>query len=185
MSGKSVLDIGCALGDLLFTAERRGASRLVGVELHDGRYSAAQMLRGILCSRAEFHNCDFATYASRQRFDHVFSLNVIHHIRGIHGFLAKAASLAKSSLTLEFPTLVDNKFLAAHGLVARQMEGLDSLPLIGLSSIGRADQTYVYSTRAIKNLVCEEIGGFEVSQIIESPIVGRAIIIFVRPGCSH
>ena len=54
------------------------------------------------------------------------------------------------------------------------------LPVIGMSSMARADQTYVYVPATIRNLVMEEVGGFRVVAEIKSPIRDRVIMSFDR-----
>jgi 2-polyprenyl-3-methyl-5-hydroxy-6-metoxy-1,4-benzoquinol methylase len=177
--GRSILDVGCALGDLLFMSERLGARRLVGIEEHDGRFSAAISIRDILGSEADIHHCDFLDYELNEEFDHVFVLNVIHHVFDFYRFLKKAARAAKSSMIIEFPTLTDNRFRGIYGFSVDQMKPLNELPLIALS--GRAAiQSYVYSPVAIQNLVLNEIGGFMRHSIVSSPISDRVIMIFDR-----
>src|SRR5438067_1006241 len=52
--GKTVLDVGCALGYFCFEAEARGAARVVGIELKERRFSQALLLKKIKGSRVEF-----------------------------------------------------------------------------------------------------------------------------------
>ncbi len=54
------------------------------------------------------------------------------------------------------------------------------LPVIGMSSMARADQTYVYAPATIRNLVLEEVGGFRVAAEMKSPIRDRVIVSFDR-----
>lgn len=173
----SVLDIGCALGDLLYRAERLGAARVFGVEPHPARFEAATAIRNILASQAELHNCDFMEMSFDRTFDHVFILNVIHHVKSFDAFLEKACRLAGKTLTIEFPTLKDEKFSSANGHVLAGL--LDWLPLIGVSSRS-ADQTYVFSPKAIKRICMDQIGGFRSVSMLKSPLKGRKIMIFEK-----
>lgn len=180
LDGSSVLDIGSALGDLIFTAERLGATELVGIELKESRHAAACHIAKILASKAEFHNLDFLSFDNERSFDHVYMLNVIHHIRDFDLFIRKAARTAKKSLTIEFPIMTDRKFREAHGLSRLVGAGLNRLPVIGMSSMARADQTYVFAPTTIRNLVLEEIGEFRVAAEMKSPIRDRVIMSFNR-----
>jgi 2-polyprenyl-3-methyl-5-hydroxy-6-metoxy-1,4-benzoquinol methylase len=173
----SVLDIGCALGDLLYRAERLGAGRLVGIEPHAARYAAADSIARLLCSMAEIRNCDFMEFEEDEQFDHVFMLNVLHHVKNFHTFLEKACRLAAKSLTIEFPTLADAKFAQTVG---HPLAGfLNSIPLVGVSS-HIVDQTYVFSPKAIEHICLREIGGFSRADRIKSPLKHRQIIVFHR-----
>lgn len=174
---KSVLDIGCALGDLLYRAERLGAGRLVGVEPHAARYEAATSISSLLCSKAELKNCDFMDMEEEETFDHVFMLNVIHHVKDFLGFLEKGCRLAGKSLTIEFPTLKDAKFAKANGYPLPGI--LNKLPLIGVST-DLVDQSYVFSPKAIERICCEKIGGFKRVTRLKSPLDNRQIMVFEK-----
>src|SRR5262245_38732435 len=54
LAGKSVLDIGTANGAVCFEMERRGASRIVGVDIESGTDFGFERTRDFLESRAEF-----------------------------------------------------------------------------------------------------------------------------------
>ena len=182
LADASILDIGSALGDLLFNAERRGASRLVGIELNEDRYEGAVMLAGLLASRAEFHNVGFLDYNASLHFDHVFLMNVLHHVADFETVLRRAADICLRSLTLEFPTLTDPRFRAARGVPAIVARVLNRFPVIGVSRIAGTDQTYVYAPPAIRGLVMDQIGGFSSWTVLESPIQNRVIMQFWKPG---
>lgn len=176
----SVLDIGCAIGELLFAAERRGASTLVGIEPKKDRYEAAKLVAGILRSHARFVHGDFASFNDVQTFDHIYLLNVLHHVSDVDSFLRKAASLARKSITIEIATLLDQKFRDQHGLDRSEAIRLNELPVIGVSSLRRADQTYVHSPAAIEKLMRREAAAFEMTRLCDSPIPDRKIMVFQR-----
>ena len=54
LSGKSVLDVGSALGYFCFEAEAKGATRVLGVELKEERFRQACLLKQIIGSNVEF-----------------------------------------------------------------------------------------------------------------------------------
>jgi 2-polyprenyl-3-methyl-5-hydroxy-6-metoxy-1,4-benzoquinol methylase len=180
IAGRSVLDIGSAMGALLFVAERMGAERIVGVEMHDQRHAGSVELAEVLHSRAHFHRGDFESFNPEETFDHVFALNVLHHVPDFHRFLTRAAAAAAETLTLEFPTLIDRKFARAHRLTRFLFAPLNRLPLIGVSSIHAVDQTFVYSPVAVKHLVMNEIGGFRSCDHVKSENSHRAVMRFSR-----
>lgn len=177
MKDESVLDIGCALGDLLFRAERLGADRLVGIELHQERFEAATAIGRLLHSRAVIHQCDFMDFNDNEGFDHVFVLNVVHHVWNFYAFLEKACRLAKKSLTVEFPTLGDSVFAHVNGYPLP--DNINKLPLIGISS-KRASQTFVFSPKAMERICFEEIGGFARRSLMASPLSNRYIMVFEK-----
>jgi 2-polyprenyl-3-methyl-5-hydroxy-6-metoxy-1,4-benzoquinol methylase len=175
--GASVLDVGCANGDFLFRAERLGAGRLVGVELHKERFEAAEAIARLLMSDVRVHRGSFFDYATDERFDYVLVLNVVHHIRDFDRFLAHAASFATHRLVVEFPTLTDKKF-SDYRRIDLRAEAND-LPLVGVSGQG-ADQTYVFAPEAMIRIVAEGVGGFSTAHARPSPIANRSLLVFTR-----
>lgn len=179
LASRSILDVGCAMGELLFAAERLGARRLTGIERNAARYTAAVGIRDVLQSEVRLLNCDFVDCEFNEQYDDVFVLNVLHHAFDFYRLVKKAAGAAKATLTIEFPTLMDRKFREVHDLAAEQTTALDKLPVIGLSSRA-VDQSLVYSPVAVRELVMREIGGFSKCSLMPSPIADRFIAIFDR-----
>jgi tRNA (mo5U34)-methyltransferase len=88
LTGLNVLDIGTANGGAAFIADRRGADRVVAVDIFDPHdYGFAQVAEAI-GSRAEFHRASIYELPSvlREQFDIVFFLGVLYHLR--HPLLA-------------------------------------------------------------------------------------------------
>ncbi|MEM8588974.1 MAG: methyltransferase domain-containing protein [Pseudomonadota bacterium] len=171
--GRSVLDIGCAIGEMLFLSERLGADRVIGIEMMYRRFNAAQSIAKILCSKATFKNEDFLNVSFTDQFDDVLALNVIHHVSDVRSFLIKAANLTKRRLIVEYPTLRDPKFQELGPFP----DDLAHLPLMGVSS-KHVDQTFVFTLPALVRMV-SETGRFSVERCA-SPIPGREIAIFHR-----
>jgi tRNA (mo5U34)-methyltransferase len=88
VQGKSVLDIGTCNGGVLFELERLGASRLVGVDIYDQEWFGFADLRAFFRSEAEFIQTSVYGLDSAlgERFDIVFFLGVLYHLR--HPLLA-------------------------------------------------------------------------------------------------
>lgn len=169
----SVLDIGCAMGDMLYWYERFGATRLLGLDIKEHRLNAAQEFADLLHSKVRFLNVDFLSFDATEPFDDVLALNVLHHVPDIRGFLEKACALTAKRLILEYPLLSDPKF---QGL-GPVPENLDDMPLIGVSS-KRIDQTFVFTTAALERLVAD-FGSFSLATH-PSPIAHRKIAVFTR-----
>lgn len=178
LAGSSVLDIGCAIGDFLFRAERQGATRLIGVEMDYDRASAARAIGRLLMSTATIHHCGFVDLpVDGETFDYVLALNIIHHVRDIDTFLHRAVERTRKKLIIEFPTLTDKKFARYRGIELGS--GYDKLPLIGVSGAG-ADQTYVFAPRALREIVLEIDDEFRTTHESSSPIANRRILTFTR-----
>jgi 2-polyprenyl-3-methyl-5-hydroxy-6-metoxy-1,4-benzoquinol methylase len=185
LRGKSILDIGCALGDFLYRAEQRGASKITGLELDSLRYNAARKITQMLCSRAQIKQLSLEAYTSDQpnipdadMFDWVLALNVLHHISDIHAFCSQAASLARQFLAIEFPTLQDQLWHLNKPLKKAVML-LSGLPIIGVGNRGY-DQRFVFTDAAVKRLVCANDPGLSLIRAVDSPIKHRRICIFAR-----
>jgi len=88
LSGKSVLDIGCNEGFFSFEAERRGATRVVAIDKGKDAREKFSLIHGILQSSVEFLELDLTEIKPSRfgRFDLVFFLAVLHHLR--HPFWA-------------------------------------------------------------------------------------------------
>jgi len=88
LSGWSVLDIGTSNGGFCFEAERRGASRLVAVDVCEADYSGFAQIRSFLGSRTEFVEASVYELPELlgRRFDLVLFLGVLYHLR--HPLLA-------------------------------------------------------------------------------------------------
>ncbi len=170
LKGKSVLDVGCALGFFCFEAETRGAAKIVGLEKMERRFEAARLLGRIKASKADFRFHDVEQERLDDCFDVVLLLNVIHHLRQPFQVIRDLAQVAREWLVIEFPGLSDERF---RQTVSDLPAGLDDYPLIGVSSFGQVDQSFVYSPAAIRRLLTEQICAFREVEIIPSPMANR------------
>jgi SAM-dependent methyltransferase len=176
LAGKSVLDVGCALGYFSFEAEKRGASRVVGVELRDDRFAQANQLKDVLASRVEFVQKDVLADDVGGPFDLVLFLNVIHHLKEPMTSLRRLAAITRGRLVVEFPTFRDEKFMKSAGI--RWPGRYDALPLIGVSSLAKGtDQTFVFTPEAIRRVLLDHERLFARVEIIPSPMKGRMIAV--------
>lgn len=173
LAERSVLDIGCAMGDMLFWYERFGAAKMTGIDIREGRLSAARKFGELLNSKAKFIYGNFLERDDIDTHDDVLALNVIHHVPDIRGFLERASQLANKRVIIEYPTLYDRKFLQ----LGRIPSGLNRYALIGVST-SRMDQTFVFSDTALIRLM-SEYGDFDVD-IRKSPMKRRRIAVFTK-----
>lgn len=88
LSGKSVLDIGTTNGGAAFLAERRGAYRVVAVDIYDDEWFGFRAIKEALRSRVEFKRSSIYELPTllQTQFDYVFFFEVIYHLR--HPLLA-------------------------------------------------------------------------------------------------
>lgn len=103
LSGLSVLDIGTCNGGAAFIAERRGASRVVGVDLYEPTVFGFRKIADELGSSAEFKRATVYDLPQvlQSDFDVVFFFGVLYHLR--HPLLAIDAlrQLTRASLHIE------------------------------------------------------------------------------------
>lgn len=82
LSGKSVLDIGCNAGFHAIEMKRRGASRVVAIDIHEGYLRQARWVAEILNMDIELHQLSVYDIASlNERFDLVLFMGVLYHLR--------------------------------------------------------------------------------------------------------
>ena len=176
LEGKSVLDVGSALGYFSFEAEARGAERVVGVELDEDRFRDALILKQIKGSGVDFLRRDVVSDPLDETFDHVLLLNVIHHLAEPAHALRQLASVTRERLVVEFPTLADRKFRKTARLPFPSL--LNRLPLVGVSSAREGvRQTFVFTPSAIERMLVDHERLFGTVRILRSPIPGRAIAV--------
>jgi len=171
LEGKSVLDVGCALGFFCFDAEKRGARRVMGAELKDDRFEHANLLKGVLESEVEFVKRNLLETEPEETFDVVLALNLIHHLPEPITALRRLSALANERLVLEFPTFADPKFRKQAGI--RFWRLYDRRPLIGVST-KKIDQTFVFTRGAIRRILRDHCGIRDVT-FAKSPMEGRTI----------
>jgi 2-polyprenyl-3-methyl-5-hydroxy-6-metoxy-1,4-benzoquinol methylase len=184
LTGKSVLDVGSALGYFCFEAEAKGATRVLGVELDEERFRQACLLKEVIGSNVEFMKRDILEQPLTEQFDYVCFLNVIHHldepIRAIH----QLAAITREKLIIEFPTLQDPKFRKTTRI--RFPRHYDRMPLIGVSSKKGTSkkpdggQTFVFTPAAISRILQDHRRLFSNIKIVDSPVAGRKIALCCR-----
>lgn len=182
LEGKKVLDVGSALGFFCFEAEARGAAKVVGVELKQDRFRDAMLLKDINGSKVRFLRRDIILNPLDESFDYILLLNVIHHLNEPFRAIRQLASKTKDRLIIEFPTFEDRKFRETVNI--QDPSAYHDLPLVGVSSISQAGQTFIFTPEAIKRTLLDHERLFEKVDIIRSPMPGRAIAVCYKESAS-
>jgi SAM-dependent methyltransferase len=178
LAGRSVLDIGCAIGFFCFEAERRNAGKVVGTELHRKRLRQAKVLKSIFDSRVELELRDVLQDPPGEPFDLVLALNVIHHLSDPFAAIERLASMTAWRLALEFPTFDSPKYRRNHALPP-DWKWQDQ-PLVGVMNARSAKaQKFVFSPAAIEHSITSHHAEplFTSVRFIPSPEEGRMIAI--------
>ena len=109
LSGRTVLDLGCNSGLLCFECKRRGADRVVGIDLSAVRIGQAQTLADILDLDIEFQEMDLFDAPRLGEFDTVFCCAILHHVSDLIGALNVLKQVTRRALYLELPLLGDKR----------------------------------------------------------------------------
>lgn len=102
LTGKSVLDIGCNAGYICFEAVRRGASRVVGIDLKQEYIDQARFCADVLGADVDFHV--MSIYDLRQldeTFDLVFCVGILYHCADILKAVESVSAVAADRLIVE------------------------------------------------------------------------------------
>lgn len=165
---RSVLDLGCNLGQALVIARRFGATRTVGVELDAARAAKAAAVARMWGQGTEIRQGAAQDFAVAERFDVVLLLDVLHHVPDASSLLRTAAALGRRELWVHFsaPWEPDHLMEALPGpprvrsVTARALAALCSpLRHTPLAAIGRrpGHRTWYFTPRAFEHLMVDHL----------------------------
>lgn len=101
VGGRSVLDVGCNSGMYCFECKRRGAGRVVGIDLNRERLAQARAIARYLEFDVAFHEMPLSGARDLGSFDLVFCFAVVTEIPDLLGSLATLGALTRGTLYLE------------------------------------------------------------------------------------
>jgi tRNA (mo5U34)-methyltransferase len=82
LAGASVLEVGCNAGFYAFECKRRGAARVVGVDVDEHYLAQARLASDVLDLQVEFRRASVYELAGEpERFDYVFFMGLFYHLR--------------------------------------------------------------------------------------------------------
>ena len=161
LRGKTVLDVGCKYGFFCFEAARRGAARVVGIDVDPDSVRKARLLASCLGSPVEFELCDVEREPLAGEFDVVLCLNVLHHLADPIAALAKLSAAAREKLVLEVATFGwrDARKLRMDPLRALQLARSPVLYVAPAELRERTGQTFFVSQSGLERLLAQQGGG--------------------------
>jgi len=156
LTGKTVLDLGSKFGYFCFEAERRGAKRVVGLDVDEESVRKARVLADCLGSKVTFERLDIERDGLDEPFDYVLCLNLLHHMRNPLSVLDQLIAISREQLVLE---------VAALGAHDRRKVGVSRLanfflrraPILFVSRNGtwgkRSVQKFFITEKAVDHLL--------------------------------
>lgn len=164
MRGKSVLDIGTKYGYFCFEAIKRGANRVVGIDVNPEDIRKAKLIADCLGAEVEFLNFDIEKEELKEKFDYVLCLNLLHHLKNPIGLLDKVIDLAKERLILEIASLYRHHH-KKMGMSLIQRYFLKKMPVILVDRNGMSgrdhSQKFFINIPAVENLLLHHRKMFE------------------------
>jgi SAM-dependent methyltransferase len=116
LDGESVLDIGTTNGGFAFELERRGAGRVLAVDVLDGDHFGFNAIKAVLGSRAEHLQASIYELPGivAEQFDLVLFLGVLYHLRhpllaldNVRALTRRLAFIESAVCDAEAPALAD------------------------------------------------------------------------------
>jgi 2-polyprenyl-3-methyl-5-hydroxy-6-metoxy-1,4-benzoquinol methylase len=178
MSEQSFLDVGCSLGYFCFEARRRGAGRVVGMDLDSDNVRKGRILADILGQPVDFRLGDIESAPIGGHFDQVICLNVLHHLANPILGLDRLIAATNRTLVLELATFGahDRRKLGMNWLQQRLLSRLPALVVEHGTADEGVKQFYI-TERAIENLLRYRRGCFASVEIVPSPFKERFLVV--------
>ncbi|MFO0687856.1 MAG: class I SAM-dependent methyltransferase [Myxococcota bacterium] len=101
LTGRTVLDVGSNLGFFCFEAARRGARRVLGVDVDPENVRKARLLADCLGLDVEFRVLDVEKDPIGEDFDYVLAINLLHHLRNPLATIETLVERTRTRLALE------------------------------------------------------------------------------------
>lgn len=180
MSGKSVLDIGCKQGYFCFEALKRGATKVLGVDVDPESIKKARLLADCLGVEASLELMDIEKEPIHEKFDYVLCLNVLHHLNDPISALDKLAVMTRERLILEVAGLgrYDQKKLKVPFMLGFILNRLSIIYVASNGASGRPNfQKFLITPSAIESIFLHQRGTFARIDHVPSEFHNRTISI--------
>ncbi len=105
VADKNILDVGCGSGVYSVDFARRGARRVLGIDLSDNMLGLARQeaQRHEVADRCEFVRADFMELDVKDKFDVSIAMGVLDYVPEQVAFLRKMAALTTGKVIVAFP----------------------------------------------------------------------------------
>lgn len=105
VTNKSVLDIGCGSGHYVVEYARRGASRIVGIDISTKMLELSRELatREGFQDHCQFLQVDFLAHEFHEKFNVVLAMGVFDYLPDPQKFLHKMADVSSGLIIASFP----------------------------------------------------------------------------------
>lgn len=196
LAGKSVLDVGCYYGLYCHEAARRGAHRVLGVELDERRYSIARELARLWDDGVEIWLGDIMEIEIPDKFDLVLFLSVLHHIKDPILVMSRLAGLCADTMVVEFCSPLHRLrrkksqgvsrsgrlFQLVNRFLIRMLNDRVGLILTGDQILGEKgyDWTYFFNQRAFLTVFVTQNHFFKEIDFKPSPQKADRILAFCK-----
>jgi len=160
LTGKTVLDVGCQIGHFSIEAVRRGAKRVLGIDINPYALEEAKKIADCLgfSDRIEHRWFDIERQDLPEKFDFVICPNVMHHFKNPLLVLDRMLDCTREQLLLELPSFGprDCKRLNVWKWIGKI---LDHLPVMYAGECGvngphqRYSPKYGIAPKALRNVM--------------------------------
>lgn len=128
MTGMSVLDIGCNAGHFAFQAADRGATRVVGIDHHNGYIEQAKFCAEVRGQEVDFRVMDiYSLHDLGETFDFVFCVGILYHCRYLKQAVEAVSNATRGTVAIETAIHPGNNDLPLVRFISSsQYEGPDA-----------------------------------------------------------
>lgn len=187
LTGKTVLDLGCAEGYFSFEAKKRGASRVVGLDVETDVIRRNRLLADCLNLDVEFGVINLEREKLSEKFDYVLCLNVLHHLTDPLSVLENLTEVARECLVLEMAALGahDRRRLGTFPIWGYLMSKAPVIYVSGRATRARKLKKYFFTKGAIRNILYHHRRIYADVQLKPSDHKDRFVVLAERRNIDH
>ena len=196
VKGKSVLDIGTNYGLFSQEAVRRGATKVVGIEMNETYFEIAKKISELYQGTYSVLHGDFEKMVLDETFDIVLVLNVIHHVHDPITFIERALTNCRELMVVEFCLPSDPEYIMylypwmRDNRIRRLLAGIEGglvdffgrhLPLMAVGN-RQYHRTFYFSKKAFYNLFVLHNQFFKSVRFVDSVYEKHRVVAFCEPA---